>query len=214
MHSGVILFARILYSQYCLFCTRTIFSGISPSIQGVERNYREDYGYSSRMELSSLISLPGFGKITLVLWTELSSATSLPGFGKILWFYKRNSVPLPHFPAPIRTTSSMNRTQFRFLSSWLQQNPLASWTEVLLPLSLATARSSASRTELNSAHTFSYLEPDITNYISFRVLYFKYIAEQNFEGLSKFFEKLQIEEKNRIRSAFINYADRSIELEI
>ena len=47
-----------------------------------------------------------------------------------------------------------------------------------------------------------------------RVLYFKYIAEQNSEGLSKFFEKLQIEEKNRVRSAFVNYADKSIELEI
>lgn len=47
-----------------------------------------------------------------------------------------------------------------------------------------------------------------------RVLYFKYIAEQNSEGLSKFFEKLQIEEKNRVRSAFVNYADKSIGLEI
>lgn len=47
-----------------------------------------------------------------------------------------------------------------------------------------------------------------------KALYFKYLAEQNSEGLSKFFEKLQSEEKNRIRSAFINYADKSIELEI
>ena len=47
-----------------------------------------------------------------------------------------------------------------------------------------------------------------------RVLYFKYIAEQNSDGLSNFFEKLQIEEKNRVKSAFINYTDKSIELEI
>ncbi|GLC79957.1 Fic family protein [Lacrimispora brassicae] len=47
-----------------------------------------------------------------------------------------------------------------------------------------------------------------------RTRYFKCIAEQNTDELSIFFQDLQHIEKERVKSAFINIADKTIEMEI